>query len=86
MDSFKELVDEQRKIKWVVRHGKKVKKIQCPSGYKVVNGQCKKMTGSELLKRKRAAKKAARKRRSKIRQILRKRMISLKRRKAMGLK
>jgi len=78
-------LEEQRKIKWVVRHGKKVRKIECPPGYKVVDGQCRRMTAQERIKRKKAAKKRLRKIRPKLRLILRKRRFSLKKRKTLGL-
>ena len=45
------------KWKKVVRNGKRVRKLQCPDGYKAKDGKCVRMSKKELRNRKRAAKK-----------------------------
>lgn len=52
------------------------------AGYKVVRGQVVKMDPEEMRNRKRSARIAARKRRSEMAQILRRRVISMKKREA----
>jgi len=71
----------------VVRGGQVVVKMVCPPGYKLsADGKsCVKMTAAELKKRSLAAKKAARKRKSKMKQIMTKRAKSAKIRAARGL-
>ena len=57
-----------------------VRKLQCPPGYKAIDGKCVKMSAEELLKRKRAAKVIQRKLRAdtgKREKMLRKRVKSL---------
>lgn len=56
------------------------KKQSEQAGYKVVHGQVVKMDPEELRNRKRSARIAARKRRSEMAQILRRRLVSLKKR------
>jgi len=65
--------------------GKKVVKKVCPPGYKFNGTTCVRMSPQELRARRLAARRAWRKKRGKMSQILRKRALSLKRRKAMGL-
>lgn len=78
---YSEEMSEATKI--VVRNGKKVKKLICPPGFKSVNGKCKKMSAQELRTRAKAAILAARKRKGKMAQILKKRRKSLQIRKAL---
>jgi len=80
-----EKLEEQRKIKWVIRKGKKVRKVFCPPGFKAVDRRCVRMSAQERLKRKRAARLRKNKIRSKLNLILRKRRLSLKKRKMFGL-
>lgn len=61
-----------RKVVW--RAGKRmVKKVTEREGYKIQDGQEVKMTVREMIKRRKATKRAARKRKSKEQQITRKR-------------
>ncbi|MHA1766135.1 MAG: hypothetical protein ACTSVK_07720, partial [Promethearchaeota archaeon] len=64
----------------VVRGGKVVKKLKCPPGYKSEKGKCVKMQAKETMRRKKAAKKAARTGKSKRAQASRKRARSVKKR------
>jgi hypothetical protein len=74
-----EVLDEVKAEKTkVVRGGEKIIKWQCPPGYKKVGKVCKKITGSEKMKKKRAAIKAARSRKGKEKAAARKRKISVK--------
>ena len=66
--------------KKVVRDGKTKVILDCPPNYKLEGRRCIKMSASELRDRKLAAKKAARKRKTKKTQILRKRKLSLRKR------
>lgn len=72
-------VYEQTK-KTVVRGGKKVRKLICKAGYKASGNKCVKMSAKELMTRGKAAKKGARKAKSK------KAQASMKRKKSMKLK
>ena len=88
MKTFKTLMDEiisrwseAVKTKMVVRGGKKMrKKVTDKAGYKIVGGKEVKMDAKEKLARKKAAKVAARKRKSKGASIAKKRAISMKKR------
>lgn len=65
-----------RKVVW--RAGKRmVKKVTDREGYKMQDGQEVKMSVRELIKRRKAAKRTARKRKSKEQQMLRKRERTL---------
>ncbi len=77
-DSDEEL--SERKKERVVRGGKRVKKLKCPSGKKAVGGRCVRMSASEKRTRSKAAKKGARKAKSKRASTERKRKKSLKKR------
>ena len=75
---------EEAKFKRVIRKGKVKRKLFCPEGFKADGNVCRKMSPSEALKRKRANKRAARKRKVKMSQILRKRAKSIRRRAQLG--
>lgn len=64
--------------KRVVRGGKIIRKIPPKKGYKVVNGRYVKMSASEMRVRSKAAKRGARKSRSKKASTVRKRKKSMK--------
>lgn len=72
--------------KFVIRKGKKIRKKKPRKGFKVIGGKYKKMSSGERMRRKIAQRKGAKKRKAKKSQILRKRKISMKKRKTMGLK
>ena len=74
-----ELVQEVGTWKKVVRKGKKVRKLDCPDGYKAKDGRCERMSREEIRNRKRSAKKR-RTSSSKKKQAARKRKKSNKRR------
>lgn len=59
-------------------------KLRCAPGYKLVNNVCQRMKSSELLSRRRAARKAVRIRKSRKSQISRKRSMTLRRRHSAG--
>ena len=88
MKTFKTLMDEiisrwreAVKTKMVVRGGKKMrKKVTDKKGFKMVGGKEVKMGAKEMMARKKAAKVAARKRKSKGASIAKKRAISMKKR------
>lgn len=67
------------------RGGKRTRKLDCPSGYKLEDNRCVKMSSREIMKRRRAAKKGARKTRGKRALIARKRARSMTRRSNAGL-
>jgi hypothetical protein len=71
-----------------IRGGKvqRRKKVSSVPGYAFRGGKMVRMSASERRKRKLGARKAKFKRRSKMSQILRKRKMSLRKRKAMGVK
>lgn len=71
--------------KYVVRKGKKIRRKKPREGYKVVGGKYKKMTSTERMRRKISQRKASKKRKAKKSQTLRKRKISMRKRKSMGL-
>ena len=74
-------------FKFVIRKGKKVKKLICPPGTKSVGKRkCKRMGGQERLRRLKGLKVTRRKAKAKLAKTLRKRKKSLKKRKRMGLK
>jgi hypothetical protein len=80
-----EELEEKVTKKWVVRNNKRIKKyVTDKKGYRItmVNGKPKevRMKPKEMLKRKKAAKKAAKKRKPKAKQAARKRLKSLKKR------
>lgn len=96
-DSFEELVEEfidsdlevlldegvaQRKI--VVRGGKRKIIFRCKPGEKKIKRRCVRRKSGELAKMRRRAKRAARKSKSKRGRALRKRRISLRRRRTIG--
>jgi len=64
----------------VVRGGKKTRKLKCKSGYKAVGNKCVKMSSSEKHTRSKAAKKGARKSKSKKASTQRKRAKSMRKR------
>lgn len=74
-----ESINEVRKER-VVRGGKKVKKVVCPSGKKAVNGKCVRMSSSEKRTRSKASKKGAKKSKSKRAATSRKRAKSMRKR------
>lgn len=78
----KDFINEWVK-KWVIRKGKKVKKLPKREGYKVKDGRYIRMSASEKMKRKRGARKGARKMKNKISQVLRKRKKSMRKRKSL---
>jgi len=77
-----EISEVQKKV--VIRGGKKVRKVVCKPGYKAQGNKCVKMKGAERLRKKKAAIKSARKRKSKGAQIAKKRARSMKKRKAFA--
>lgn len=86
---FITMVDEAKLVRVNrVRDGKIQKRVPVTPtpGYKIENGKLEKMSFQEIRHRKLSQIKAARKRRTKMAQILRKRAVSLKRRKALRLK
>lgn len=80
-----ELFEEKMKTR-VSADGTKTKRKKCPTGYKLVGNQCKRISADEKRKRSRGAKKAARKRRSSQSQTTRKANRAKKRRSQMGVK
>lgn len=64
----------------VVRGGKVYRKLICKPGYKVEDGKCVKMDSEEKRNRLKAAKKSAKKRKSKMASIIKKRNKSIKKR------
>lgn len=80
------VLNESGKYHYVIRNGKKVKKLKPRMGYKIVNGKYVKMKFSEKLRREIAQRKASKKRKSKKFQINCKRKISIRKRKSLGLK
>lgn len=74
-------------VKLRIRKGKvqRRKKFSAVKGYTIRGGKLTRMTPLERRNRRMAARKAKFKRRSKLKQALRKRNISLRRRRAMGL-
>ena len=74
-------------FKFVIRKGKKVKKLICPPGSKAVGKRkCKRMGGQERLRRLKGLKITRRKAKTKLAKTLRKRAKSMKKRSRMGLK
>jgi hypothetical protein len=71
-----------------IRNGKvqRRKKMSAVKGYTIRGGKLVRMSAAERRHRKAGARKAKNKRRAKLRQALRKRSMSLKKRKAMGIK
>ena len=65
--------------------GQRHTKLKCPPGYKLVNNTCQREKTSEILARRRGAKKSARTRRSHQSQTNRKRALTLRRRHSAGL-
>ena len=85
-DEDGELDEAAAKRKILFRKGKRVVKKKCPKGFKIVNGtRCKRITGAEKITKSRAAKKAARKRKSKTAQSNRRRAQTNRRRRSAGL-
>jgi hypothetical protein len=72
--------------KYVIRQGKKIRRKKPKKGYKVVGKKYVKMSSRERMKRKIAQRKAAKKRKAKKSQANRKRRISMRKRKAMGVR
>lgn len=86
---FITMVDEAKLVRVNrVRNGKIQKRVATTPtpGYKIEDGKLEKMSYQEIRHRKLSQIKAARKRKTKIAQSLRKRAFSLRRRKALGLK
>ena len=73
-----ELNEKAPKRTRVVRDGKKVVKLQCPSGYKLVGKKCVKQSAAEKRTRSKASKRGAKKK-SQQTSISRKRKKSMKR-------
>ena len=92
MMKFSEFIslDEAARIQRIdrIRQGKLQKRVLVSNvqGYKVENGKLVKMSYQEIRHREMSQRKAARKRMAKMSQILRKRAISMKKRKAARLK
>lgn len=82
MINVKEVLEElsERAKTRVVRGGRVTKKLICPKGYKAQDGRCVRQLARETIRRRKAAKKAARKGRSKRAQAVRKRARSIKKR------
>ena len=74
-----ELNEKAPKRTRVVRDGKKVVKLQCPSGYKLVDKKCVKQSAAEKRTRSKASKRGAKKKKSQQTSISRKRKKSMKR-------
>ena len=72
-------------FKYVIRKGKKIRK-KPKKGFKVVGGKYKKMSSGERMRRKIAQRKGAKKRKAKKSQANRKRKISMRKRKSMGVR
>ena len=79
-----EYLDEAVRKK-VIRKGKIKKKLFCQPGMKAVGRRCKKMGSDERRSRRRALKVAARKAKSKMTRIMKKRKKAMKKRRAAGL-
>jgi hypothetical protein len=72
---------DEAKFQRVIRKGKVKRKLFCPDGFKAQDNVCQKMSPSERMKRKRATKRAARKKKGAIlAKMLKKRAKSMKRR------
>ena len=71
----------QRKI--VIRAGKRKIIFKCPPGYKRIKRTCRKRPSSELAKLKRRARRAARKSKGKRARAVKRRKISLRRRRSL---
>lgn len=71
--------------KIVIRKGKKLRKKVCPPGFKPLDGRCVKMDFKEILNRRKATKKSAKKKIAKQAKTNRKRAKSLKKRRLFGL-
>jgi|TARA_Y100000356_G_scaffold91702_1_gene77225 hypothetical protein len=80
-------VNELRR-KRVIRNKKLKLRVLCPKNkrYNPAKKQCVRVSGSDRVKKRRAMKRAAMKKRGKKAMIKRKRMKSLRKRKAMGLR
>jgi len=74
-----ELNEKAPKRTRVVRDGKKVTKMQCPSGYKLVGKKCVKQSAAEKRTRSKASKRGAKKKKGQQTSISRKRKRSMKR-------
>jgi len=74
---------------WVIRikKGKRVKKLECPPGFKVDSGgkRCKKQTAKDIKTGKKAARKRMKKMKSQMGKIQKKRAKSLKKRASMNI-
>jgi len=81
-----ELMEGAAKRKIVIRAGKRKVLMRCQPGEKKVGRQCRRRSSSELGRLKRRAKRAARKARTKRMRALRKRKLSLKRRRTIPSK
>ena len=79
------LIPEGGEWKIVFRGGKKKKKLFCKPGMKAVGKRCKKMGSTERRNRLKALKIAARKAKSKMTRIMKKRRKAMKKRKSAGL-
>jgi len=72
---------DEAKFRRVIRGGKVRRKLFCPDGFKAVDNICQKMSPSERIKRKKATKRAARKKKGAVlAKMLKKRSKSMKRR------
>ena len=89
MKTFNELVESineaAAKIKKVVRNNKIIKKKKCKPGFKLVDGVCKLVSGTDKAAKKKSAKKAARSRKGSEHTAIRKRKKSVKKRKSSNL-
>ncbi len=74
---------------WVIKikKGKRVKKLECPPGFKVDSGgkKCKKQSAQDIKVGKKAARKRAKAMKAKMGKILKKRAKSMKKRQSMNL-
>ena len=80
-----ETINEGGQWKVVFRKGKRQRKLMCPPGTKAVGKVCKKMSGQERVKRRKALRKAAKKMKVLMPRILKKRKKAMKKRKSAGL-
>ena len=84
VDSDSDLLIEAG-YEYVIRNRKKIRRKKRKPGYKVVGSKYKKMSAKEKMRRKIAQRKGAKKRKAKKAQSNRKRKISMRKRKSMGI-
>ena len=83
--SDNETLDEGGQWKVVFRKGKRQRKLMCPPGTKATGKVCKKMSGKERMKRKKALRLASKKMKVLMPKILKKRAKAMRKRKSAGL-